>query len=113
MRSTSGEPRRDLRDSALGKALLLVGILALAFLATRSCASRDTEVSRDEAIEIAREEVDYEPERVMARFLPRGIQSRPSWAVSLSTVAADGTLERVTVIVVDGATGDVVDAKQG
>ena len=114
MRRTSGEPRRDLRDSALGKALLLVGVLTLAFVATRSCASRDTEVSKEEAVEIARDEIDYEPDRVMTRFLPRGIQSRPSWAVSLATVAADGSLERVTVVVVDGRTGDVVDvAKQG
>jgi len=104
--------RRDLRDSALGKALLLVGILAVALVAARGCASRETEVSKEEAVEIAREWIDYQPDQVMTRFLARGIQSRPSWAVSLATVGEDGQLERVTVVVVDGRTGDVVDVKQ-
>lgn len=88
-------------------------MLAVAFLAARGCASRETQVSKEEAVEIAREEVDYEPERVMTKFLARGIKSRPSWAVSLATLRDDGSFERITVVVVDGRTGDVVDVKQG
>jgi hypothetical protein len=110
---TDAGRRRDLRDSALGKAVLLLGVLAVAFLATRGCASRETEVSKEQAVEIAREEIDYEPERVMTKFVARGIQSRPSWAVSLATLRDDGSFERVTVVVVDGRTGDVVEIKQG
>ncbi len=110
MRTDAG--RRDLRDSPLGKALLLLGILAVAFFASRGCASRETEVSKEEAVEIAPGEIDYEPERVMTRFVPRGIESRPSWAVSLATIRADGSFERVTVVVVDGRTGDVVDVQR-
>lgn len=91
---------------------VLALFLLLAFVASRSCASRDTDVSREEAVEIAREEVDYEPDRVGVRFLPRGFQSRPSWAVSLSLVGADGELTRVTVVVVDGTTGDVVEVRR-
>ena len=106
--------RRDLRDSPLGKALLLLGVLAVAFVVgTRGCGSRDTDVSKEEAVEIARGEIDYEPDRVMTRFVPRGIQSRPSWAVSLATLREDGSFARVTVVLVDGRTGDVVDIKQG
>ena len=104
--------RRDLRDSALGRALLLLAILAVAFVAARGCASRDTEVSKEEAVEIAREEVDYEPERVMTRFVPRGARSRPNWAVSLSTVGAGGRLENVTVVVVDARDGEVVEIRK-
>ena len=109
---TGAGRRRDLRDSALGKALLLLGILAVAFVAARGCASRETEVSKEEAVEIAREQIDYEPDQVMTRFLSRGIEARASWAVSLATVAEDGRLERVTVVVVDGQSGDVVEVKQ-
>ena len=90
-----------------------MGVLALAFAATRGCASRETEVSKEEAVEIARAEIGYEPDRVMTRFVARGIESRPSWAVSLATLREDGTFERVTVVVVDGRTGDVVDVKRG
>ena len=110
---TDGGRTRDLRDSALGKALLLVAVLAVAFVAARGCASRETEVSKEQAVEIARGEIDYEPDRVMTRFIPRGIESRPSWAVSLATLGDDGQFERITVVVVDGQTGDVVDVKQG
>jgi hypothetical protein len=92
--------------------LLLLGILAIAFVAMRGCASRETEVSKEEAVEIARDEIGYEPEQVMTRFLARGIDSRPSWAVSLATVGEGGELERVTVVVVDGETGEVVEVRQ-
>jgi hypothetical protein len=103
---------RGLRDRPLGKVALLLAVLLLAFLASRSCASRETEISRDEAVEIARGEIDFEPDRVAVRFVPRGVQSRPSWAVSLSTEDAEGVLERVTVVVVDGQTGDVAEVRE-
>jgi hypothetical protein len=86
---------------------MLVAVLVLAVVAAKSCASRDTEVSSDEAVEIAREEIDYAPDRVMVRFTPRGVNSRPYWAVSLSTVDAAGNLELVTVVLVNARTGDV------
>jgi hypothetical protein len=104
---------RGLRDRPLGKVALLLAVLLLAFVASRSCASRDTDVSQDEAVEIAREEVDFEPDRVSVRFLPRGVQSRPSWAVSLSTENPQGELERVTVVVVDGSTGEIQEVREG
>ena len=71
-------------------------------------------MSKEEAAEIAREAVDFEPERVMTRFLPRGIRSRPAWAVSLSLVGAGGRLENITVVVVDAELGEIVEVrKQG
>lgn len=103
--------RRALRESAWGKAAMLVAVLAAALLASRTCASREAEISKEEAVEIARGEVDYEPDRVMTRFVPRGIKSRPNWAVSLATVDASGTMDRITVVVVDGRTGDVVEIR--
>jgi hypothetical protein len=102
---------RGLRDSPLGKVALLVAVLALAYVASQSCASRETEITKEEAVEIARNEVDFEPDRVMTRFIPRGIRSRPNWAVSLSTLGAAGQLERATVIVIDGRTGDIVEKR--
>jgi hypothetical protein len=91
---------------------MLVGILLVAVVAAKTCASRDTEVSSDEAAEIAREAVDFEPDQVMVRFVPQGAQSRPYWAVSLSTIAADGGLENVTVVVVNAETGDVEEIRR-
>jgi hypothetical protein len=107
------ERARSLRDRPLFRIAALALVLLAAFLASRSCASRDTEISRDEAVEIARDEIDYEPDRVGVRFLPQGFQSRPSWAVSLSTVDGEGELTRVTVVVVDGTTGEILEVRQG
>ena len=109
---TDAPKARGLRDSPLGKAAILAVVLLAAFAVARSCGSRDTEVSKEEAAEIARREIDYEPDRVLTRFVPRGIHSRPAWAVSLSTVAASGELDRVTVVVVDGHTGRVVEIRR-
>ena len=100
-----------LRDRPLGKAAILVAVLVAAFLVTKSCGSRETEISKEEAVEIARAKIDYEPDRVMTRFVPRGIHSRPNWAVSLATEGDDGRLDRVTVIVVDGETGQIVETR--
>lgn len=84
-------------------------------MAVKSCASRDTDVDSDEAIEIARDEVDWEPDRVLVRFVPRGVQSRPYWAVSLSMLDGDENLVRLAVVLVNARTGEVeeVDVRGG
>jgi hypothetical protein len=69
-------------------------------------------VTQEEAVSIAREEIDFEPERISVRFIPRGIPTQETWAVSFATVAADGHLERVTVVVVDAETGAVVEVRR-
>jgi hypothetical protein len=106
------EPKRDLRDRPLVRVAMIVGILLIAVVAAKTCASRDTEVTSEEATEIAREVVDFEPDQVMVRFIPQGAQSRPFWAVSLSTVAADGGLENVTVVVVNAETGEIDEIRR-
>ena len=99
------EPKRDLRDRPLVRVAMLLGVLLIAAFAAKTCASRDTEIDSDEATEIAREAVDYEPEQVMVRFVPRGAQSRPYWAVSLSTTNAAGIRVDCATVLVDGNTG--------
>ena len=104
---------RSLWDRPLFRVAALLLVLLAAFLVSRSCGSRDTVISQEEAVEIARDEIDYEPDRVGIRFLPQGFQSRPSWAVSLSTVDTEGELTRVTVVVVDGETGEIIEMRGG
>jgi hypothetical protein len=104
---TEPEPSRAFRDRPLGRIAILLAVLLLAFLATRTCASRDTDVDQDEAVEIARNEVDYDPDRVIVRFVPQGVESRPFWAVSLSTVNEAGFRQDCTTVLVNGSTGDI------
>jgi hypothetical protein len=101
-------PRRALRDRPLGRVLLLAAVLAAAALAARSCADTSPDVSKEAAIESAREIAVFEPESVQVRFVRRGVPSRGYWAVSLYQGPARQPT-RVQLVVVDANTGDVVD----
>jgi uncharacterized membrane protein YkoI len=109
--STDADRTRGLRDRPLGRVAILLAILVVAFVASRSCASVDTPLSQDEAVAIAKKQVSYTPEKVQIRLLKRGIKSHAFWGVSLSTVNPDGSLGRVTVVVVDAETGDVAEIR--
>jgi hypothetical protein len=101
---TEPEPR-SFRDRPLGRIALLLAVLLLAFLATKTCASRDTEIDQDEAEAIARDEVDFVPEKVLVRFVQRGLDARPYWAVSLSTENAAGVRQECATVLIDWETG--------
>jgi hypothetical protein len=105
-------PRRGLRDSALGKLLLLGLVLGAAFVSTRACGAADRNVSSDEAIEIAKENASFVPcpqvPCAQSRFLQQGIPPRPYWGVVLSEkLDAEGDPTRVESFLVDAVTGDV------
>ena len=111
---TSGDgkpptPSRDLRDSAWFKVAALLAVLAAALLATRSCA-RDDRIDQNEAIEIAKREIDFVPDDAQVRYVQRGIPPQGFWAVSLYTVDARGEPKRVRVLLVNAETGDVSEA---
>ncbi len=98
--------RRALRDTPLGKAAVLLAVLAAALLVARSCGSSEPRVTKEEAVEIARREIDFRPDGVQVRNAPRTLQGRRVWAVSLYTGTAEQP-ERVTVVEVDAETGRV------
>ena len=102
--STDTERSRDLRDRPLGRLALVVAVLAVALLSTRACQSSDN-VSSEQAIELARAEATFAPERTQVRLVQRGIPPRDYWAVSLYTVGATGAPAKVEVFLVDRATG--------
>ena len=101
-------PPKPLRDRPLGRVLMLVLVLGAAALAARSCADTTPDVSKEAAIESAREIAAFEPESVQVRFVRRGVPSRGYWAVSLYQGPARQPT-RVQLVVVDANTGDVVD----
>jgi len=107
--STSGgrSAGRGLRERPLGRLLLLVGVLAAAFAASRSCAASGTTYDAKAAVRIARTQLDFTPRCVQVRYLRRGVESEPVWAVSLWTLA-HGRFDRITVVVVAARTGRVL-----
>jgi hypothetical protein len=105
-------PRRGLRDTALGKLLLLGLVLGAAFVATRSCASAGMEVTADEAKEIAVQHASFMPCAQngcrLVQFVQRGIPPRPYWIVGLAEeLDAEGQPGRTESFLVDAATGEV------
>jgi hypothetical protein len=84
-----------------------VAVLVVAFFAARGCASRG-DVSREEAVRIAVEAVDFEPKCHQVKFNRRGIKSIPIWNVSLWTLNEGGNFDRISVVVVDARNGRVI-----
>jgi hypothetical protein len=87
-------------------------VLLVAFVVAKGCVGAGSEISKEEAIRIATREVDYRPERTQVRLVRQGFQSRPYWAVSLSTLDGRGALERVTVVLVDARTREVAEVRE-
>jgi hypothetical protein len=85
---------------------MLLAVLLLAFLALKTCASRGDEISFEEAEVIARNEVDFEPEKVLVRGIQRGLDAHLFWAVSLSTENAAGVRVECATVLVDSETGE-------
>jgi hypothetical protein len=85
---------------------MLAAVLLITFFAAKTCASNETEVDQDEAIEIAKKQVDFVPEKVIVRFVQEGLGSGKAWAVSLSTENAVGVRQDCATVLVDGETGE-------
>jgi hypothetical protein len=109
---TVGETARGLRDRPLGKVAILAVVLLAALIVARSCGKTEAEISQDQAISIAREQITFDPNNVMIRLVKRGLNSKEFWAVSLSNKQPDGSLDRLTVVVIDADTGEVTEIQQ-
>jgi hypothetical protein len=86
--------------------LILAAVLLLAFVVTKSCTRQQNEIGQDEAVAIAREHVDFEPDDYQIRYVPQGIPPVYYWAVSLYTLR-NGRPAHVQVVLVNATTGDV------
>jgi hypothetical protein len=85
---------------------MLLAVFVLAFIALQTCAAREDEVSFEEAEEIARDEIDFEPDKVLVRGVQRGLEAHLYWAVSLSRENAQGVREECATVLVDAETGE-------
>lgn len=99
-----GDPGRTKAFIALGVLLLMLGVSG------RLQASSDVSLERDQAIEIAREYLDFEPVNEDARLVRQGFSLVPVWAVSFSIPEDDTTREfkRLTTVEINAETGDVI-----
>ncbi|HDH03802.1 MAG TPA: hypothetical protein ENH15_06110 [Actinobacteria bacterium] len=91
------------------RSLIVFGIvlvsLAMSGLLT---AQQSVTISSEEAIEIARPEIDFEPEQIAVRLVRKGFRLRGVWAVSFTIPGADG-FERLSTVQLDANSGTVLE----
>lgn len=94
------------------KVVLVLGIiLLLGALTGLLRADRGINVTKEEAIRIAEEQVTFQPETTVVRLVRQGFRSQAFWAVSLSVPAPDGGFVRLTTVLVDVGTGEVREVR--
>ena len=104
--STAAGSGRGFRDRPLGRVAILVVVLVVAFLVARTCGSTRPAVSAKEAVEIARERIDFDAPNVQIRNVPRGFERR-AWIVSLYTGSPTNP-GRCNQVEIDAESGEVV-----
>ena len=87
-------------------------VLAAALLVARTCGSSRGDVSREEAVALAREEATFQPcsdqRCVRVVNVPRGLPQRRYWLVGLAErLDEDGDPVQFENFLVDTATGEV------
>ena len=63
---------------------VIVAVLAIAFVAAQTCQQSQIRYSKEQAIAVAKRQVDFTPDRTQIRLVRQGITSEPFWIVSLS-----------------------------
>jgi len=71
---------------------------------------RDINLEPNEAVEVAREYVDFEPVNADARLVRQGFGLQPVWAVSFSIPEDNNprAFERLTTVEINATTGEVI-----
>lgn len=94
------------------KVLIGLGAVLALIALTGVLGSSGTEVEKEEALAIAGEVIDFQPTQTTVRLVRQGFPSRPFWAVSFSIRGEQGEFERITTVVVDGTTGEIVEVNR-
>lgn len=90
----------------------MVALLALGLVLTRVLGRTNTKVSKDDAIAVARPNVDFKPQGYNIRLLRQGIPPRPVWAVSFWIRKAGGGYSRITLVLVDANSGRIIKVRR-
>lgn len=111
-----GEPRSVAsRKAPTWPRVAVVGaLLVLAFVVSRSCQASQIEVTQEEAVATAEQQVDFTPQNTQIRLLRQGLDRRPFWIVSLSIPFGDSedSFRQLAVVRVDAITGEVAELLQ-
>ena len=90
----------------------MVALLALGLVLTRVLGRTTPKVSKAEAVAVARPNVDFKPQGYNIRLVRQGIPPRPVWAVSFWIRKAGGGFSRITLVLVDANSGQVMQVRR-
>jgi hypothetical protein len=91
-------------------------VLVAALVVSQTCQKSQVRITKEQAIERAERQIDFEPTRTQIRLLGQGLNSKPYWIVSLS-VPKPGTglntqqFTKLAVVRIDANSGKVEDVK--
>ena len=106
--AAESRPSVNARGLLRPRALAFVGLLVLLVLVANSCQNSQVRFNQQQAIALARQQVDFQPTRTQVRLVRQGIQSQPIWAVSLSVPTGPETFKELAVVRIDANRGKVV-----
>ena len=90
----------------------MVALLALGLVLTRVLGRTTPKVSKTDAVAVARPNVDFKPQGYNIRLVRQGIPPRPVWAVSFWIRKAGGGYSRITLVLVDANSGQVMQVRR-
>ena len=110
MTAVSGVVEKVRGLSRASKALLIGAVLiAIIGFSGVMQANNDVAVSSEEAVEIATERLDFEPDLTAVKLVREGIGLHPVWAISFSTDGTgDDRYDQILVVSVDGRSGEIL-----
>jgi hypothetical protein len=91
----------------------MVALIALGLLLTRVLGRTNPNVSKEDAVAVARPNVDFKPQGYNIRLVRQGIPPRPVWAVSFwIRKSGGGGYSRITLVLVDANSGRVMQVRR-
>ena len=81
--------------------LAVVALFVVTLVVAQSCQEAQVRIDQHQAIEVARPEAGFTPDRTQVRLVRQGLNGKPFWAVSFSDEA------RITTVRIDANTGAV------
>ena len=90
----------------------VAALLVLIVVVSRTCQQDEIQLTQEEAIELATEQVRFEPDNTQIRLLRQGLDRHPFWIVSLSIGDLEGQVfEQLAVVRIDATSGEVVEVR--
>ena len=90
----------------------MVALLAVGLVLVNVLGQGEKRVDKADAVATARARIDFRPSDYQIRFIRRGIPSHGYWVVSFYIKGTKGGYSRITVVVVDAASGRVTEVQK-